>query len=295
MSTGPVRPSRTGPALLLVTVLAAALAGLSALLPGPGPASAAAVSAAAVSVAAVDAAPVNVAPVSVAPVDAATVTSGRAAPVAFTGAGGTTHDTLRTVPGVRRNPHVTLASGDDRPDGRPADYADAAESAGIQRLATDLPAASADPAPPQDLRNRALDPLPWYASTWFEAVATLFCLTGFAGYALTGAVRRPRRRPRPAALPRAARWAALSGAAAVLGALGYLLFLVLTAAMFPGPVLFGRPVVWLAVQLLALFALGAAAVAAAGDLVGPPGAERGELGQRGPLSAAGGARVVVGG
>ncbi|MFF4923638.1 alpha/beta hydrolase family protein [Kitasatospora sp. NPDC001261] len=177
--------------------------------------------------------------------------------------GGNTHYTLRTVPDVRHNLHLTRDDGYDRPDQLPADYA-GTESAWIQRLATGLPAASADPAPHQDTRSLALDPLPWYESTWFEVVATLLCLTGFAGYALSGAVRRLRRRPRPAALPRAARWAALAGTAALLGALGYLLFLMLTAAMFPGPVLFGRPVVWLAVQLLALFALGAAAVAAAG-------------------------------
>ncbi|MFF4384085.1 hypothetical protein [Kitasatospora sp. NPDC001547] len=124
-----------------------------------------------------------------------------------------------------------------------------------------LPTAGPSGAAPLDVAGRALDPLRWYESPWFEAVATLLCLTGFAGFALTGAFRR---RLRPGAPPRAARWAALAGTVAALGALGYLLFLVLTAAMSPGPVLFGRPVVWLAVQLLGLFALGAAAVAAAG-------------------------------
>ncbi|MFD4660815.1 alpha/beta hydrolase family protein [Kitasatospora sp. NPDC058444] len=181
--------------------------------------------------------------------------------------GGNTHYTLRTVPGVRHNLHLTGDDGYDRPDRLPADYADT-ESGWIQRLATGLPTATADPAPHQDTRSRALQPLPWYESTWFEAVATLLCLIGFAGYALTGAGRRLRRRPRPTALPRAARRAALAGTAALLGALGYLLFLMVTAAMFPGPVLFGRPVVWLAVQLLALFALGSAAVAAAVALRG---------------------------
>ncbi|MEU3562875.1 prolyl oligopeptidase family serine peptidase [Kitasatospora sp. NPDC006786] len=197
--------------------------------------------------------------------------------------GGNTHYTLRTVPDVRHNLHLTADDGYDRPDRLPADYAEA-ESAWIQRLATGLPTASADPAPQQDTRSRALDPLPWYESTWVEAVATLLCLTGFAGYALTGAARRLRRRPRPAVLPRAARWAALTGTAALLGALGYLLLLTVTAAMFPGPVLFGRPVVWLAVQLLALFALGSAAVAAAGArreraaLAAAPAADRVRLG-----------------
>ncbi|GHF30180.1 hypothetical protein GCM10018790_04670 [Kitasatospora xanthocidica] len=196
---------------------------------------------------------------------------------------GNTHYTLRTVPGVRHNLHVTDDAGYDRPDRLPADYAET-EAAWIQRLATALPTASADPAPHQDARSRELAPLRWYESTWFQAVATLLCLTGFAGYALTGAARRIRRGPRPHALPRAARWAAATGTAALLGGLGYLLFLVVTAAMFPGPVLFGRPVVWLAVQLLALVALGSAVVAAGtalrrrAALATAPGLDRARLG-----------------
>ncbi|MFJ9460652.1 alpha/beta hydrolase family protein [Kitasatospora sp. NPDC101447] len=174
---------------------------------------------------------------------------------------GNTHYTLRTVPGVRHNLHLTDDDGYDRPDRLPPDYAEA-ETAWIQRLATALPAASADPAPHQDTLSHALAPLPWYQRTWAEAVATLLCLTGFAGYALTGAARRIRRRPRSAALPRAARWAAATGTAALLGGLGYLFFLMVTAAMFPGPVLLGRPVVWLAVQLLAVVAVGSAGIAA---------------------------------
>ncbi|MFF7992278.1 hypothetical protein ACFZDG_21090 [Kitasatospora xanthocidica] len=145
--------------------------------------------------------------------------------------------------------------------------------------------------PRQDTRSRELAPLRWYESTWFQAVATLLCLTGFAGYALTGAVRRIRGRSRPDALPRAARWAAATGTAALLGGLGYLLFLVVTAAMFPGPVLFGRPVAWLAVQLLALVALGSAVVAAGtalrrrAALATAPGLDRARLGALLPAAA----------
>ncbi|WP_107086423.1 S9 family peptidase, partial [Kitasatospora sp. MY 5-36] len=56
--------------------------------------------------------------------------------------GGNTHYTLRTVPDVRHNLHLTRDDGYDRPDLLPADYA-GTESAWIQRLATGLPAASA--------------------------------------------------------------------------------------------------------------------------------------------------------
>ncbi|MEU8923524.1 prolyl oligopeptidase family serine peptidase [Kitasatospora sp. NPDC048545] len=174
---------------------------------------------------------------------------------------GNTHYTMRTVPDVRHNLHVTHDDGYDRPDRLPPDYADA-EAAWVRGLATALPTASADPPPHQTTHSHALAPVRWYESAWSEAVATLLCLTGFAGYALTGAVRRIRRRPRTTALPRAARWAAVTGTAGLVGGLGYLLFLMVTAAMYPGPVLLGRPVVWLAVQLLALTAVGSAAIAA---------------------------------
>ncbi len=54
--------------------------------------------------------------------------------------------------------------------------------------------------------------------------------------------------------------------------------------MFPGPVLFGRPLVWLALQLLALTAVGSAAVAAGtalrnrAALAAAPGLDRIRLG-----------------
>ncbi|MFF0411296.1 alpha/beta hydrolase family protein [Kitasatospora sp. NPDC004745] len=62
--------------------------------------------------------------------------------------------------------------------------------------------------------------------------------------------------------------AALAGSAATVGALGYLLFLAVTAAQFTEPVLLGRPVVWAALQLCAVFAVGASGLAAVGGLRG---------------------------
>ncbi|MER7757182.1 prolyl oligopeptidase family serine peptidase [Kitasatospora sp. NPDC097643] len=175
---------------------------------------------------------------------------------------GNTHYTLRTVPGVRHNLHLTDDDGYDRPTTLPADYADY-EAGWIHRLATAPPPVTVDPAPHQDVASRPLAPLAWYEATWLQALATAVCLLGFAGYALTGAVRRVRRHPRPTALPRAARWTSAAGTAAVLGCLGYLLFLTMTAAMFTGPVLFGRPLVWLLAQLLAVLTLTAAGTATA--------------------------------
>jgi hypothetical protein len=180
-------------------------------------------------------------------------------------AGGNTHYTFRTVPGVRHNLQGTHADGYDRPDLLPSDYA-AYETAWINQLSTGLPTVSVDPAPHQDTTSRPLAPLAWYESVWVQALATTVLLCGFAGYLLTGTVRRLRRRPRPAQLPRAARFAALAGAATCVGTLGYLLFLAITAAAITGPVLLGRPVIWLALQLLAVLtvlASGAAALSTA--------------------------------
>ncbi|MFJ2578232.1 alpha/beta hydrolase family protein [Kitasatospora aureofaciens] len=171
---------------------------------------------------------------------------------------GNTHYTLRTIPGVRHNLHVTHDDGYDRPKELPSDYADY-ESAWITRLGTGLPPVTVDPAPHQDTASRPLAPLAWYEATWLQAAVTALCLLGFAAYALTGAVRRVRRRPRHDALPRSARWAALAGTAAVLTTLGYLLYLAATAAALPGPVVLGRPVVWLAAQLLAVLTLATSA------------------------------------
>ncbi|TWF98707.1 hypothetical protein FHX73_112528 [Kitasatospora viridis] len=180
---------------------------------------------------------------------------------------GNTHYTFRTVPGVRHNLELTHADGYDRPDQLPGDYA-AYETAWIDRLSTGLPAVSVDPAPHQDAPSRPLAPLAWYERVWLQALATGVILLGFTGYLLTGTARRLRRRPRPADLPRAARWAALAGTAATLVSLGYLLFLAITAAGITGPVLLGRPVVWLAVQLLAVATVVASGWAAAGALRG---------------------------
>ncbi|MFJ9691260.1 alpha/beta hydrolase family protein [Kitasatospora sp. NPDC101183] len=168
--------------------------------------------------------------------------------------GGNRHFTIRTVPGVRHNLQRTFDDGFDRPTALPADYADH-EAAWIGQLADGLPPVSVDAPPAQGVESHALAPLGWYERPWLQACLSLFCLAGFGGYLLGGALRRLRRHPRPADLPRLACWAASAGAFAVLGSMTYLLFMVLTAGSLPGPVLLGRPVVWLLLQLASVAAL----------------------------------------
>ncbi|MGW3038524.1 alpha/beta hydrolase family protein [Kitasatospora sp. NPDC001159] len=167
--------------------------------------------------------------------------------------GGNTHYTIHFVPAVRHNLHLTDGDGFDRPSALPADYA-GYEASWIQRLSDSegLPPVSIDPAPHQDQQSRTLPPLSWYESSWLQLVAIVLFAAGFAGYPLVGAVRRLLGGRTPAPLGRPARWLAGAGLAATTGAVGYLLFCVITAANMLGPVLLGRPAVWLAVQCLAV-------------------------------------------
>ncbi|MFF3072770.1 alpha/beta hydrolase family protein [Kitasatospora sp. NPDC057904] len=116
-----------------------------------------------------------------------------------------------------------------------------------------------DPLPGQDRRSRALAAVPAPEGSVAQAAAFLLMTLVFAGYLLSGLVRRLRRRP-AAPGAGAARWLAGSGLAATLGFLGYFLFVTTTLAT--GPQLGGRPVVWSVLQLLAVCAVVATGVTA---------------------------------
>ncbi|MFD8482391.1 alpha/beta hydrolase family protein [Kitasatospora sp. NPDC059673] len=182
---------------------------------------------------------------------------------------GNQHYTIRTIPDVRHNLRRSFADGFDRPSQLPDDYAEF-ESRWITGLAGGLPPVSVGAAPAQAYASRPLAPLHWYERPWLQAALTAVCLVGFAGHLATGAVRRLRRRPVPAGVPRPARWAALTGTLAVVGTPLYLLFMAITAAGLPGPVLLGRPVAWLMLQLAAVATVVAAGTTVATTVRNPP-------------------------
>ncbi|MDH6135855.1 dienelactone hydrolase [Kitasatospora sp. MAA4] len=165
--------------------------------------------------------------------------------------GGNTDWTIRFVPGARHDLHVTADGGFDRPDGLAPGSADLVASWIDGRP---VPAGAAPPQ--QDRVSSALAPLAWYESPWGQLGALVLFALAFLGYPLTAAVRRIRRvrvaTRTPLPTRGAARLLAVFGAATVLGWLGYFLFLVLTAAGFVGPVVLGRPLPWLVLQLLAV-------------------------------------------
>ncbi len=106
---------------------------------------------------------------------------------------------------------------------------------------------TADAPPAQDRPSTAVAPLAWYESTWLQLAVLAFLLVAFAWYPLF--------RRGPAARP--ARWLTATGLLAVLGFLVIDVVLQLTMGKGAGPVVAGRPLPWLALQLLSLGAVAA--------------------------------------
>lgn len=166
--------------------------------------------------------------------------------------GGNTHHTIHFITGVRHNLNRTFDDGFDRPDSLPADYAEF-EAAWIAGLSDGPPKAGAEQPPSQDLLSRPVDgPFAWYESPWLQLAAFAIFLAASLGYALAAIVRRLRRRRGAPPASRPARWLVIAIMASALGFLGYFCVLVLTGAYLIGPVVLGRPLPWLALQLLAV-------------------------------------------
>ncbi|WP_433422468.1 alpha/beta hydrolase family protein [Microtetraspora malaysiensis] len=176
--------------------------------------------------------------------------------------GGNGHYTIHFIAGVRHNLNRTFDDGFDRPDSLAADYAEF-EAAWIANLSDGPPAAGADQPPSQDRLSRPVDgPFAWYESPWLQLAAFTIFLGASLGYALAAIIRRLRRRRGAPPAARSARWLAIAITASTLGFLGYFCVLVLTGAYLIGPVVLGRSLPWLALQLLAV-AVVVAAVATA--------------------------------
>lgn len=108
-------------------------------------------------------------------------------------------------------------------------------------------ASTADAPPAQDRPSTAVAPLAWYEPTWLQLAVLAFLLVAFAWYPLF--------RRGPAARP--ARWLSATGLLAVLGFLVVDVVLQMTMGKGLGPVVAGRPLPWLALQLLSLGAVAA--------------------------------------
>ncbi len=105
-------------------------------------------------------------------------------------------------------------------------------------------ASTADEPPAQDRPSTAVTPLAWYEPTWLQLAVLVFLLVAFGA----GLVRR---------IARPARWLSATGLLAVLGFLVVDVLIQLSMGKGLGPVVAGRPLPWLALQLLSLGAVAA--------------------------------------
>jgi dienelactone hydrolase len=129
-------------------------------------------------------------------------------------------------------------------------------AAWVGRLASGPPPATAETpphqvsaAPPQSV---PLTPLGWYEAPPLQLAVLALLLVAFLGSPLIGLLRG-RRHVTPVRLP--ARALAAAGLIIALGLPVYLVFLLETAGVVPGPVVAGRPLPWLVLQLAALIAV----------------------------------------
>ncbi|WP_460520512.1 alpha/beta hydrolase family protein [Flindersiella endophytica] len=165
--------------------------------------------------------------------------------------GGNTHDTIRFLPGDH-DIHVTHDNGFDH-DPTPTPGASDVVAAWVADLADDPPATNTQPAPRQASTSHPLAPL----NAWLVLGAALLMLIGFAEYPVVAAVQRLAGRRGAPAVRAPARILAATGLAAVVGTMGYLLFVLMTGAMVIGPTVAGGPIPWRVVQALTVVTVAA--------------------------------------
>ncbi|MET8995413.1 alpha/beta hydrolase [Amycolatopsis sp. NPDC004169] len=105
-------------------------------------------------------------------------------------------------------------------------------------------ASTADAPPPQERQSTAVTPLSWYEPAWLQLAVLVLLLVAFG----SGLVRR---------IARPARWLSVTGLLAVLGFLVVDVVIQLSMGKGLGPVVAGRPLPWLALQLVSLGAVAA--------------------------------------
>jgi uncharacterized protein len=176
---------------------------------------------------------------------------------------GNRHYTLRTVEGAEHAVRTTT-DGFDKGSTFAPGYVDLVTS-WVTDVAGGRPPASSVAGVGEQPRPTAPVPPPaWHESAWVQLGALAVLALGFAGFGFAAVWRRLRGRPVVrSSWP--ARVLAGAGLTTVAGTLAYLGYLQATAGrtVTPGPMLAGRPLVWLALQVLAVVAVIAATMVAA--------------------------------
>lgn len=177
--------------------------------------------------------------------------------------GGNRHYAIRFIADARHTMERSV-DGFARGEGFAPGYFDMVSS-WVNGLAGEVPAVNVEPAPRQAQLSAALPPATNMES-WLLVIAVPVLLAAFAAYPLTAAVRRVAGLRGVPPTPRSARWLVGLGLLSMLGTITYFGFLAATGAQQIGPVLAGRPIGWLVLQVLAVGAVTAAFMTLAGWL-----------------------------
>ncbi|MGC7100044.1 alpha/beta hydrolase family protein [Amycolatopsis lurida] len=161
--------------------------------------------------------------------------------------------TMRVFPEAHHS-LIRTTTGFDRLDALEPGYPELVGS-WVHGLAEGAPPSTSDTPPVQAEPAAPLAPPAWWESLWAQGIALLALVVAFAAYPLTA-----RRRREGLA---AARWTSATGLLAVTGLLVFLGTVVTSNGQEVGPVVLGRPLLWLVTQLLAVGALVSAGFTAA--------------------------------
>jgi pimeloyl-ACP methyl ester carboxylesterase len=171
--------------------------------------------------------------------------------------GGNTHYTFRFFKGANHDIRVSRDGGvTSLPELAPG-YAQLVGAFVHAVTSGHLPNADASTPPQQDWLSVPVPPLLWWESL-LQFIAVALLIVAFAAYPLIALVRRLRSSSQQVVGKAPARLLAGVGAGTVLGLFAYLIYLCVSIQLrvAPGPVLAGRPLLWLLLQAASLVVVG---------------------------------------
>ncbi|MEO3875757.1 prolyl oligopeptidase family serine peptidase [Nonomuraea sp. B12E4] len=169
--------------------------------------------------------------------------------------GGNRHYTFRFFAGADHAAHLTPDGGVTRLPELAPGYAALVGTWVSQATSGQAPEAQiSGPAPVQADDSVGVPPTEWWESAGVQLVVLVLLLAGFGAYPVVALVRRVRRTRVEVVPVRAARLVSAGGLTVMLGGFSYLFYVIMTGGKLaaPGPLLAGRPVVWLALQAVAI-------------------------------------------
>ncbi|QFY07876.1 prolyl oligopeptidase family serine peptidase [Nonomuraea phyllanthi] len=180
-------------------------------------------------------------------------------------AGGNDRYTFRFFAGADHAAHLTPDGGVTRQPELAPGYPELVGAWVGEATSGHAPVAQVSgPAPVQAGDSVGVPPTEWWESGFVHLLVLVLFLVGFGGYPVVALVRRFRRTRTEVAPVRAARLVSAGGLAVLAGGFSYLFYVLMTGGKLatPGPLLAGRPVVWLALQAVTVMTIVATAVTA---------------------------------